>query len=313
VIPSRKARARPGAGAAFLLLLWVPSPVGAAPLAVSEVAPGIFVHQGRHEDFTPENAGGIANLGFVIGTTSVAVVDTGGSAEQGAMLLEAMRARTSLPISHVIDTHVHPDHLLGNIDFEGTGAVIVGHAKLAERLAEAGPFYLASLRRLLGPSFAGTELVGPTQAVADTVTIDLGGRKLELRAWPTAHTNTDLTVLDSATGTLFAGDLVFMERLPVVDGSLLGWLAVLDELERLPAARVVPGHGPASAPWPEAVAAERAYLVALRDGVRSALQRNLTLEQAVGQVLLPPGQTWYLADDNHPRNVTASYTELEWE
>jgi quinoprotein relay system zinc metallohydrolase 2 len=310
---SPRAKAPSSAGAAFLLLLWAWSPAGAAPLAVSEVASGVFVHQGRHEDFTPENAGGIANLAFVIGSASVAVIDPGGSAKQGAALLESIRARTSLPISHVIDTHVHPDHLLGNVAFQDTGAIIVGHARLAERLAEAGPFYLANLRRLLGPPFAGTELVAPTQAVADTATIDLGGRKLELRAWPTAHTNTDLTVLDSATGTLLAGDLVFMQRLPVVDGSLLGWLAVLDELERLPAVRVVPGHGPASAPWPEAVTAERAYLMALRDGVRSALQRNLSLDQAVGQVLLPPGQTWYLADDNHPRNVTASYTELEWE
>ena len=103
--------------------------------------------------------------------------------------------------------------------------MIVGHARLAQRLAEAGPFYLASLRRLIGPAFAGTELVAPTQAVTDTVTIDLGGRTLELRAWPTAHTNTDLTVLDTATGTLFTGDLLFVERMPVVDGSLLGWLA----------------------------------------------------------------------------------------
>ena len=92
---------------------------------------------------------------------------------------------------------------------------------------------------------------------------------LELRAWPTAHTDTDLTVLDTATGTLFAGDLLFMERIPVVDGSLLGWLRVMDELERLPAQRVVPGHGPPSAPWPEAAAPQRAYLEYLRDTLRA--------------------------------------------
>lgn len=303
--------ARAGA-TALALLLWAAT-AAADPLDVVEVAPNLFVHPGRQEDFTPLNAGGIANLGFVIGQRSVAVIDTGGSRQEGVELLAAIRARTDLPISHVINTHVHPDHLLGNIAFSATGAAVVGHARLAERLAEAGPFYLANLRRLIGPAFAGTELVPPTQTVSGATTIDLGDRTLELHAWPTAHTNTDLTVLDVATGTLFTGDLLFLERLPVVDGSLLGWLAALDVLERLPAQRVVPGHGPASAPWPAALAPERRYLEHLRDAVRAELRQNRTLAQAVEEVPMPPGQHWQLADANHPRNVTASYTELEWE
>jgi quinoprotein relay system zinc metallohydrolase 2 len=297
----------------MLLLLLGATSAGAAPLPVSEVAPGVFVHQGRHEDFTPENAGGIANIGFVIGGTAVAVIDSGGSRRQGAELLEAIRARTALPVRWVIDTHVHPDHLLGNAAFADEGAVVIGHAKLADRLADAGPYYLDNMQRLLGPAFAGTAAVPPAQAVADTATLDLGGRVLELRAWPTAHTSTDLTVLDRATGTLFTGDLVFMERLPVVDGSLLGWIGVLDELAALPARRAVPGHGPPSAPWPKALLPQRLYLEGLRDGVRDALKRNRTLAQAVAEVPLPPGQSWQLAEENHPRNVTASYTELEWE
>jgi glyoxylase-like metal-dependent hydrolase (beta-lactamase superfamily II) len=144
-------------------------------------------------------------------------------------------------------------------------------------------------------------------------TVDLGGRMLELRAWPTAHTDTDLTAFDEATGTLFAGDLLFMDRIPVVDGSLLGWLEVMDQLERLPAARVVPGHGPAAAPWPAAAGPQRAYLEYLRDQVRSELRRNRTLEQAVAEVSLPADPAWFLAAENHGRNVTTSFTELEWE
>lgn len=297
-----------------VLLLWAAAlPVEASPLAVTEVAPGIFVHTGRHEEFTADNAGGIANLAFVIGQRGVAVIDSGGSRVEGQALLEAIRARTALPIGYVINTHLHPDHVLGNAAFRDSGAVFVGHAKLSERLAEAEPYYLDNMRALLGPAFAGSEIVLPGQVVEDSTTIDLGDRVLEIRAWPTAHTNTDLTVLDRATATLFAGDLVFMERLPVVDGSLLGWLRVLDELERLPATRVVPGHGPASAPWPAAAAAERLYLEDLRAAVRDELRRNRTLEQAVDEVPMPQGQHWYLAAENHGRNVTASYTELEWE
>jgi quinoprotein relay system zinc metallohydrolase 2 len=285
----------------------------AAPLPVSEVAPGVFVHQGPYEEFAPANGGGIANLGFVVGGRSVAVIDSGGSLRQGQELLAAIRARTGLPVSHVVLTHVHPDHVLGTGAFADEGATVIGHVKLAAALAQSGPIYLANLRHLVGAGMDGTELVLPTEGVADTATIDLGVRVLELRAWPAAHTGTDLTVLDRATGTLFAGDLLFLERIPVVDGSLLGWLRVMDELTALPAARVVPGHGPPSAPWPEAAGPQRDYLGYLRDEVRSALARNRTLEQAVEKIPPPPGSNWRLAADDHARNVTASFTELEWE
>ncbi len=312
--PSHGGSATPLLAAALLIPL---AAAAAEPLPVAEVAPGVFVRVGAQEEFSPANAGGIANLGFVVGGRSVAVVDTGGSAEGGAALLEAVRERTALPVSHVVNTHVHPDHLFGNAAFRDAGAegpAFVGHAKLAARLAEAGPYYLANLRVLLGPAaLAGTELVPPTLPVEGAARIDLGGRALSLRAWPTAHTDTDLTVLDEATGTLFAGDLLFMERIPVVDGSLLGWLAAMDELAHVPASRVVPGHGPASAAWPDALAPQRAYLEGLRDAVRGALARNRTLDQAVEEITPPAGQTWRLAEGNHARNVTASFTELEWE
>jgi hypothetical protein len=76
---------------------------------------------------------------------------------------------------------------------------------------------------------------------------------------------------------------------------------------------VVPGHGPASAPWPAALGPQRAYLTALRDDVRDALARNLALDAAVREIPVPAAQGWLLAEGNHPRNVTAGFTELEWE
>ena len=105
----------------------------------------------------------------------------------------------------------------------------------------------------------------PTLLVDGTLKLDLGARTLILRAWPAAHSDSDLTVLDEKTGTLFAGDLVFLAHMPVLDGSIRGWLSGIDELGALPAQRVVPGHGPVSE-WPAALADERRYLETLAVG-----------------------------------------------
>lgn len=297
--------------AAAAALLWLAPTAHAAAPTLIEVAPGLLVRQGVHEDFTPDNRGGIANLAVVIGDRSVAVVDSGGSLADGRDLLAAVRERTALPVAYVIDTHLHPDHLLGNAAF--TNATVAGHARLPRGLADRGPAYLANMDRLLGPAADGSELVPPsiTVAAGESLTLDLGGRQLRLQAWPTAHTDTDLTVLDETSGILITGDLLFVERLPVVDGSLLGWLDVMEDLAGLPVSAAVPGHGPAVVSWPEALQPQRRYLEDLRDAVRQSLAQGRSLAQAVAEI--PPPDGWLLTEDNHPRNVTAAYTELEWE
>jgi quinoprotein relay system zinc metallohydrolase 2 len=273
----------------------------------------VFVQAAPHEDFNADNRGGIGNLAFVVGSEAVAVIDAGGSPAFGRDWLETVRAHSDRPIRWLILTHVHPDHVFGAQAFAEAGAEIIGHARLPEALAARAPTYAANLRLLLGPAFAEPHLppVHRTVSPESPLTLDLGGRLLELRAWPTAHTDTDLTVFDPTTATLVAGDLLFVERLPVVDGSLLGWLEVLAGLEALPAARAVPGHGPAAVPFPDALAPQRAYLEGLRDAVRDLIRRGVPLSAAVSSIQAPSGLR--LVEPNHGRNVTAAYAELEWE
>jgi quinoprotein relay system zinc metallohydrolase 2 len=284
------------------------------PLAVGEVAPGVFVHFGAIALMDRDNEGAIANIGFVVGSNSVAVIDTGGSVREGRELLAAIRAHTNKPIGYVINTHMHPDHVFGNAAFENMGAEFIGHKKLPRALATHGPYYLANFREFLGNALmADVKIVVPAQTVVDTLDIDLGDRQLTLTAWPTAHSDNDLTVLDHRSGTLFAGDLLFVRHVPVIDGSLKGWLTVLDALAQVPAQRVVPGHGPLVTQWLQGLADERRYLDCLASDLRAAIKRGIQMTTAVKAACTAESERWELFDAYNARNATAAFAELEWE
>ncbi len=283
-------------------------------LTVTEIAPGVFVHQGQHALFSPENGGDISNCGFVVGRDAVAVVDTGGSFTVGRKLMAAIRAVTDRPVRYVINTHMHPDHVFGNAAFEDEGTTFAGHHKMARGLSARSERYLAINAKSLGEAaFEGTRIVLPKLAVQQQTVIDLGGRELVLDAHRTAHTDNDLTVRDTATGTVFMGDLLFSGHVPTIDGSIRGWIGVISALQQSQAARVVPGHGPPSMPWPDAARDLMRYLDRVKTGVQAAIKAGKTLGQAAETVGLEEKDAWSLFTEYHPRNVSAAFAELEWE
>jgi quinoprotein relay system zinc metallohydrolase 2 len=282
-------------------------------LPVNQIAPGVYVFEGPVALMAGSNEGAIANVGFIVGSDAVAVIDTGGTVREGARLAAAIRAVTAKPVRYVINTHVHPDHVFGNAAFEGEGVQFIGHKNLPRALALRGQTYLTNFGGILGDELIReVKLIPPSMLVTAEMTLDLGNRELILRAWPTAHTDNDLTIFDKATNVLFAGDLIMLSHVPVIDGSIRGWLSALDSLARVPAAKVIAGHGPVISNWPQALEADRQYLSRLAEDVRRLVKRGAPISQAASAAQSEKGK-WSLFEDYNTRNATAAFAELEWE
>jgi len=280
---------------------------------LTEISPGNYLHHGIHAGFGEMGHDDIANIGFIIGEQCIAVIDTGGSVTTGRHLLAAIRKITDKPICYVINTHIHYDHVLGNLVFAGDKPEFIGHAELAGAIEINREFFLEEFRTELGESPSEDSIIGPAITVTDSLSIDLGNRKLLLTAWQKSHTHTDLTVLDELTGTLWTGDLLFRERIPVIDSSLKGWLAVMEIFLTLDVTTIIPGHGPPGNSWDEAMTAQKHYLDTLLKETRQAIADGLFMEEAIDMIGNEEKDKWLLFDQQHRTNVSRAFIELEWE
>ncbi len=196
-------------------------------LAVSEIAPGVFVHIGQIALMTRENEGDIANVGFVVGDDAVAVIDTGGSVREGRQLLAAdpRPHRQADPLCH---QHPCPSGSRVRQRRLSTGRepAFVGAQELAAGAGYARTtFYLEAFRQIMGEELIDeVRIVPPTLLVDDTLTLDLGGRSLVLQTWPAAHSDSDLTVYRREDQNAVRRRSRVPDHIPVMDGSLRGWL-----------------------------------------------------------------------------------------
>ncbi len=270
------------------------------------------MRRGVDEDADAANGNAIANIGFIVGGGSVAVIDPGGCLDDGERLRARIREVTPLPIRHVLMSHVHPDHIFGAGAFIADRPEFVGHARLPNALAQRGEYYREALDGILGKGKSGPVVV-PTRLVEERDQLDLGGRTLVLTAHGVAHSDCDLSVFDPSTATLLAADLLFVERVPSLDGRLTGWQEVLAELKKVPAVRAVPGHGPVSVKWPDGARDLERYLGVLLRETRTAVAHGMDIGAAVSSVGQSERGRWKLFDAYQGHNVTQAFKEVEWE
>lgn len=297
----------------IILILFSFFVLEAQAFTLDKIGEGIYVHHGEHLDIDTGYQGDICNVSVIVGSKGIAVIDSGGSLKVGQQLREAIKKISDKPILYVINTHVHPDHIYGNAAFLQDNPSFVGHQKLANAMQMRQDAYKKLNEKYLGKDAIGTEMILPTLPVAAPTDINLGDRTLTITPYENAHTNTDISVFDNQTHTLFTGDLLFTERTPVVEGDIKGLIATLEMLKTYPVKQIVPGHGRETTDWLVAINNEQRYLNAVLADIRKVIKSGGSLSQAMDTAAQSEKNNWLLFDIANRRNINTIYPALEWE
>lgn len=307
---SRRHLIATAAASMALPALSLPRSVAAQPrsydLTPQEVAQGIWMIEGRREVFRRENGGDIVNIALIATDAGAVVVDTGSTAAMGAAI-RAFADQKLGGIAATINTHHHPDHWFGNAAF--ADAPLLALPETAQLCAQYEQDFAESLYAILGSWMSGTQGI-PATGTVQPGSQEFGGRSL--RMIPLAgHTSADLALLDETTGTLLAGDLVFLDRAPSLpDADFATWLSALDALAALTPSATLPGHGPFDRDG-AGFAQTRAYLTATRDRLAMAADLGLSPIEAMAAGPVPEFATLGANPEEFLRSVVRRWSDQE--
>ena len=276
-------------------------------LQARALAPGVFVVEGANADFAVANGCNIINTGFIVTGAGVVVVNTGPSRRYGEQLRALIERTTREPIVQVLHLNLHPDYFFGDQAFADRPRA--GTAETLAGIAREGKAYEDNLYRLCGDWMKGTETLVPTQVVKPGV-LRLGERELELVEWR-GHTASDLVLIDRASGVMFAGGLVFADRVPTTPhADIPAWLASLDQLASRGARRIVPSHGPVERGL-EGIDMTRRYLRWLDESFARAAARGWDMADVLAQPVPAEFRSWAAFSTEYVRNVAHLYPRYE--
>jgi glyoxylase-like metal-dependent hydrolase (beta-lactamase superfamily II) len=301
----------------LLGLLAAATSLGCAALDIrfEPVAPGVYAYVGDIGPRSVANEGVNANIGLVVTPRGALLIDSGATYASARVIDAAVRKVTAQPVRWVVNTGGQDHRWLGNGWFRERGAEIIAHAAAVPDMKARGGDQLAALRALLGPAADGTVPVFPSRLVEGSdVALDLGGTQVELRYRGGAHTPGDLLVWLPREKVLFAGDAVYVDRLPAIipATSTRRWLDTFAAIERLQPTRIVPGHGTVT-DLATARLHTRAYLDALRGHMRRAVDAGTDLDAAVKSFDGTPFMGRANAAELMGANANRVYLEIERE
>ena len=255
----------------------------ASELTPVQLTPSAWYVQGLTSLGTPANQNFISNAAFIVTAQGVVVIDALGSPALAQQLVAAIRKITPQPITHLIVTHYHADHVYGLQVFKALGARILAHHAARSYLnSDTARLRLLASRQELSPWIdANTELVEADEWLEAEQELDLGGVRLQIKHVGPSHTPEDLVVYLPQQRLLFAGDLVFRARIPFVgQADSRRWIAALDGLLAMDTRLIVPGHGPVSESAREDMQLTRDYLSYMRSAMGQAAKNMDPFEEA---------------------------------
>lgn len=260
-----------------------PATVAKPLMQAKAVVPHVYYVQGVSEMGSSANQNFISNAGFVVTPAGVVVIDALGSPELARRLLAEIAKVTKKPIHTVVLTHYHADHIYGLQVFKEAGARIVAHGAAREYLtSDTARLRLEASRQELWPWVdEKTRLVPADEWLTGPQTLTVGGVRFDIQPVGPSHTAEDLVVYLPQQKVLFAGDLVFRNRIPFVgQADSRHWIDAMQSLLAFDTRWVVPGHGPISNDPKADMTLTRDYLMYLRDTMGRAAKDMEPFESA---------------------------------
>lgn len=265
-----------------------------------------YYFYGKEEYFSPSNGGDIANTSFIITKNSVILIDTGSSHEYGLQIKKAIEKITSKPIKHIINTHHHPDHFLGNSAFQSD---IFATAYTTNEIMQNGDLYIVNLVNIVQSAMKDTKVKAPNKDLNSKI-FDLDAYKLEV-LYLDGHTKSDVAIFDLQTKILYSADLVFFKRTPATaHADIKKWIKSLEELQKIDYKILVSGHGIATTSK-EPIKENISYLKYLDKTLKQSAKEGLDIFEILEKPIPKEFESFTMFKEEFERSIINLYPSYE--
>jgi len=276
---------------------------------LKQLAPNVFAYQ--QEGGTGHLNAGISNAGLFVDEDSMLVFDAlGFPIQTKAFIVAAKKAGGGKPITHLINSHHHGDHVAGN-QFFRPEAQIASHPYCRKEVIKAIPATPAMWTKMEGLADGNEprKLVPPTVTFEDNLVYNIGGNVVEFRFVGPAHTWGDLVAYLPEHKILFAADLAFFNLVPYCHNAHISkWMESIDKVMKWDVDVIVPGHGPIGGKKELAVAAE--YFRFLKPEVKKRYDAKMSPGAAAADIKMGKYDNW-MGPERIVMNTVRLYDEFK--